>query len=447
MNDVQASRAARVSPGTDSDPTRYMSGFGNEFASESAPGILEAGRNNPQRVARGLYAEQLSGTAFTAPRAENRRTWLYRIRPSVSPSAWTRVEAPRLFAAPFPLDCAIPAPMRWSPFPLPEAPTDFIDGIFTFGGGGDVRMQTGLAIHWYAANRSMERRVLSNADGELLVVPQLGGLSIRTELGVLAVAPGEIALIPRGMRFAVALRDPQARGYICENYGAMFRLPELGPIGANGLANPRDFLVPVASWEDRSEAFEVLTKHAGRLWRTELDRSPFDVVAWHGDCVPCKYDLARFVVFGSISVDSPDPSISTVLTSPSFTPGVANVDFVAFAPRWQVMEGTFRPPYFHRNVMSEFMGSILGVYEGKATGFVPGGASLHNRMTPHGPDVSVFRHASDASLAPAKLDNTLSFMFETQYPIDLAPQAVDAPWLQHDYAECWRGFERGFDGR
>ena len=445
MDETAGSHAARVSPGADSDPARYMSGFGNEFASESLPGILEPGRNNPQRVARGLYAEQLSGTAFTAPRAENRRTWLYRIRPSVTPGAWTRVESPRLFAAPFPLAHAIPAPMRWSPFPLPGTPADFVDGLFTVGGGGDVRAQSGLAIHWYAANRSMERRVMCNADGEMLVVPQLGALTIRTETGVLSVVPGEIAVLPRGMRFSVALRDTEARGYVCENYGAMFRRPELGPIGANGLANPRDFLVPVASFEDRAGPFEILTKYAGRLWRTEAEHSPFDVVAWHGNHVPYKYDLARFVVFGSISVDSPDPSISTVLTSPSSTPGVANADFVAFAPRWQVMEATFRPPFFHRNVMSEFMGSIRGIYEGKATGFVPGGASLHNRMTPHGPDVSVFTHASGAALAPAKLDNTLSFMFETQYPIDLTPQAAEASWLQGDYAECWREFPRQFE--
>lgn len=444
MNDLRSSRATRVSPGADSDRTRYMSGFGNEFESEAVPGILEPGRNNPQQVARGLYAEQISGTAFTAPRAENRRTWAYRIQPSASAAAWTPVAHARLASAPFPLEGAVPAPMRWSPMPLPEAPTDFVDGLVTVGGGGDLRAQCGLAIHWYAANRSMQRRALCNADGELLIVPQLGGLSIRTELGVLDLVPGEIGIVPRGLRFSVGLKEAAARGYVCENYGAVFRLPELGPIGANGLANPRDFLVPVAAWEDRREPFELLTKYAGRLWRCELSHSPFDVVAWHGDLVPYKYDLARFVVFGSISVDSPDPSISTVLTSPSPVAGVANVDFVAFVPRWQVMEGTFRPPFFHRNMMSEFMGSIVGVYEGKADGFVPGGSSLHNRMTPHGPDVNVFRTASAMPLAPVKLDETLSFMFESQYPIDLTRCALDAAWLQRDYAACWQGFERSF---
>jgi homogentisate 1,2-dioxygenase len=422
----------------------YLPGFGNHFVSEAVPGALPEGQNSPQRAPHGLYAEQLSGTAFTAPRAENRRTWTYRIRPSATHKPFKRIDARLLRTAPFTEGEATPSQLRWSPFPVPDAPTDFIDGIVTIGGNGDVAAQSGMAAHIYVANRPMVDRYFYNADGEMLVVPQQGRLLFVTELGLLDVAPNETAVLPRGLRFRVELPDGSARGYICENYGAMFRLPELGPIGSNGLANARDFLTPVAAFEDRERACMLLAKFQGGLWAAEMDHSPLDVVAWHGNLVPYKYDLAKFMVIGTISFDHPDPSIFTVLTSPSERPGTANVDFVAFAPRWLVGEHTFRPPWFHRNVMSEFMGLIEGVYDAKAEGFLPGGISLHNCMSAHGPDAETWEKASSADLKPHKIDNTMAFMFETRMVLRLTRYAAEAAELQHDYFEAWQGLKRHF---
>src|SRR5207247_4511832 len=362
---------------------RYQSGFGNEFVSEALAGALPEGRNSPQRAPHDLYAERLAGTAFTAPRAENRRTWLYRRQPSVVTSgyqsyaqAWWTTGAAGGVVVP-------PDPLRWAPFEIPAEALDFVDGMRTVAANGAAHGQTGMAAHVYLASRSMARRAFVNADGEMLLVPQQGRLVLTTELGILEVAPGEIAVIPRAMAFSVALPDGPSRGYACENYGAHFRLPELGPIGSNGLANARDFLAPVAAFEDRDGDFELVAKFAGGLWRARIDHSPLDVVAWHGNHVPYKYDLARFNTFNTVSFDHPDPSIFTVLTSPSDTPGTANVDFVIFPPRWLVAEHTFRPPWFHRNVMSEFMGIIHGVYDPTAEGFAPRGATLHNSLTCH----------------------------------------------------------------
>jgi homogentisate 1,2-dioxygenase len=308
-------------------------------------------------------------------------------------------------------------------------------------------MQTGIAVHLYACNRSMERRFFYDADGELLIVPQQGSLRIATEMGILDAAPGEVAVVPRGVRFAIALAEADARGYVCENYGAMLRLPELGPIGANGLANPRDFLTPVARFEDRDGSFELVAKFSGRLWSAPIDHSPLDVVAWHGNLAPYKYDLARFNAMNTVTFDHADPSIFTVLTSPSDTPGTANVDFVIFPPRWMVAEHSFRPPWFHRNVMSEFMGLVRGVYDAKEKGFVPGGASLHNCMAGHGPDAATFERATAAELQPQKLENTLAFMFESRYVIRPTRFALQSPLLQHDYRECWSGLAKHFDGK
>lgn len=431
------------------DRLRYQSGFGSEFATEALEGALPVGRNSPQRAPYGLYAEQLSGTAFTVPRHANRRTWLYRIRPAVLHGAFTPFAQPRLSSAPFDAAQTSPNQLRWDPFPLPDAPTDFVDGLATIAGNGDVAAQIGIGIHVYACNRSMRGRYFYDADGELLIVPQQGALRVATELGVLDIAPGEIAIVPRGVRFAVAPANDasSARGYVCENYGAQLRLPELGPIGANGLANPRDFLAPVAAYDDHEGDFELVAKFAGRLWRAPIDHSPLDVVAWHGNYTPYKYDLARFNAMNSVSFDHPDPSIFTVLTSPSDTTGTANVDFVVFPPRWQVAEDTFRPPWFHRNAMSEFMGLIRGTYDAKAEGFVPGGASLHNAMSGHGPDAATFKRASHASLAPQRLGDTLAFMFESRYVIHPTPYALAAPQLQRDYQACWHGLASHFEGR
>jgi len=428
-------------------PLRYQSGFAGEFATEALPGALPQGQNSPQRVAYGLYAEQLSGTAFTAPRHANRRSWLYRLRPAVAHGGFRPHDPGLLRSAPFEEVPAPPTQLRWDPFPLPSKPTDFADGLVTLAGNGDASLQAGIGIHVYACNRSMQSRFFYDADGELLIVPQQGALRIATELGVLEAQPGEIAVIPRGVRFAVSLADAAARGYVCENYGAMLRLPELGPIGANGLANPRDFLIPTASFEDREGAFELIAKFSGRLWSAPIDHSPLDVVAWHGNLAPYKYDLARFNAMNTVSFDHADPSIFTVLTSPSDTPGTANVDFVIFPPRWMVAEHSFRPPWFHRNVMSEFMGLVRGKYDAKAEGFFPGGASLHNCMSGHGPDAETFEKASKAALTPQKLENTLGFMFESRYVIRPTRFALESPQLQRNYLDCWQGLAKHFTGK
>jgi homogentisate 1,2-dioxygenase len=417
----------------------YLRGFGNEHVSEAVAGALPQGRNSPQRAPLGLYPEQISGTAFTQPRAVNRRTWVYRILPSAKHPPFGRISNGLLRSAPFRDVEPNPNRLRWDPPPLPAAGTDFVDGLWTVGGNGDTLSHAGIGIHWYAASASMTDRYFVDADGELLIVPQAGSLLLRTELGVLHVTPGEFAVIPRGLRFRVELPDSAARGYICENYGASFTLPERGPIGANGLANERDFLVPAAAYEEGPRNVQVVEKFGGNLWAADYDHSPLDVVGWHGDYVPYKYDLANFMVIGTISFDHPDPSIFTVLTSPTDSPGLANADFVAFAPRWLVGEDTFRPPWFHRNIMSEFMGLVRGVYDAKAEGFLPGGGSLHNSFSSHGPDAETFERASTAELVPQKVDDTLAFMFETRWPVVPTRAALDAPHRQQGYDDVWRG--------
>ena len=424
----------------------YQTGFGNEFATEALPGALPVGRNSPQRAPYGLYAEQLTGTAFTAPRHSNRRSWLYRIRPAAVHGHFTLIDS-GLLASRFDQPAPPPSPnqLRWDPLPLPSTPTDFVAGLVTMGGNGSPDAGSGCAIHLYAANRSMER-FFYNADGELLIVPQLGALLIATELGTLRIEPQEIAVIPRGVRFQVRLEGDSARGYVCENYGALLRLPDLGVIGSNGLANPRDFQTPVACYEEREGDFELVAKFQGRLWRAAIGHSPLDVVAWHGNYAPYKYDLRRFNTIGSISYDHPDPSIFLVLQAPGATPGVDNVDFVIFPPRWLAAEDTFRPPWFHRNVASEFMGLIHGAYDAKAEGFVPGGASLHNCMSGHGPDAATFDKASAADTSrPDRVADTMAFMFETPTVIRPTRHAVESAQLQADYAACWRGLDKRFD--
>ena len=426
---------------------KYQSGFGNEFATEAQPGALPRGQNSPQKPPLGLYAEQVSGTAFTAPRTVNRRSWLYRLRPSVVHNPFHPIKSNLLRTAPIDEAPATPNQLRWSPIPFPLETTDFIDGLITMGGCGNAAMQSGIGIHIYAANTSNPDRFFYNADGELLIVPQLGGLTFHTELGVLEVAPGEICVLPRGLKFRVEILAEKARGYICENYGAPLRLPELGPIGANGLANARDFQTPVAAYEDRVGNFQLVAKFAGNLFAAEINHSPLDVVAWHGNYAPYKYDLAQFNTINTVSYDHPDPSIFTVLTSPSDTPGTANVDFVIFPPRWMVAEHTFRPPYFHRNVMSEFMGLVFGEYDAKTAddnsgGFVPGGASLHNCMSAHGPDAASFTKASQVELQPQYLRATLAFMFETRYLIRPTAFALNTEALQNDYWQCWQGLQK-----
>ena len=423
----------------------YQSGFGNEFATEALEGALPVGRNSPQRCPYGLYAEQLSGTAFTAPRADSRRTWLYRIRPSAMHLPFEPIDAGRIVSD-FTAVPTSPNQLRWDPLTMPDAPTDFVEGLVTMAGNGDAHAQSGAAAHVYAANRSMSGRAFYNADGEMLVVPQQGRHRFVTELGIIDAEPQEIVVVPRGVRFRVELPDGAGRGYVCENYGASFRLPDLGPIGSNGLANPRDFLTPVAAYEDLDQPHELVAKFMGRLWSARMDHSPLDVVAWHGSCAPYKYDLRRFNAIGSISHDHPDPSIFLVLHSVSDTPGVSNIDFVIFPPRILAMQDTFRPPWFHRNVASEFMGLVHGSYDAKAEGFRPGGASLHNSMSGHGPDAATFEKASRADLSkPDLIKDTMAFMFETRFVWRPTRHALESAQLQDEYFRCWQGLQKHFD--
>src|SRR5919199_3231326 len=420
---------------------KYQSGFGNTFSSEAVKGALPIGRNSPQRPPRGLYAEVLSGSAFTAPRAENLSSWLYKLRPSAMHAPFRRIANGLLRSGPFNEVETPPNRLRWDPLPIGESPADFVEGLATIAGSGEPAAQIGVAVHVYRANRSMERVFVCN-DGELMIVPQLGELLLFTELGRLTVAPGEIAVVPRGVKFRVELLEKQARGYLCENYGAPFRLPELGPIGAQGLAQPRDFLAPLAAFEEKDGPCQVVSKFMGGLWSAQWKHSPLDVVAWHGRYAPYKYDLSRFMVINTVSHDHADPSIFTVLTSPSGQPGVANCDFVIFPPRWLVAEDTFRPPWFHRNVMSELMGLVHGVYDAKAEGFRPGGVSIHNSMSAHGPDLATFERAAAAELKPHKLEGGLAFMWESRYVFQPTRFAMSAPELQKDYDAVWAGFKK-----
>jgi homogentisate 1,2-dioxygenase len=417
----------------------YMTGFGGHFETEAVEGALPKGRNSPQRPAFGLYAEQLSGSSFTSSRHENRRSWLYRMRPTADHRPFVAYAGAPLFAAPASPEPLAPNRLRWDPPSLAEG-ADFVDGLATMLTARAPEVLEGCAVHVYRATRSMERRVLVDADGELVIIPQQGTVRLRTELGSLDVSPGSIGVVPRGVRFRVELTDGEARGYVAENYGLPFRLPDLGPIGSNGLANPRDFETPVAWFEDSDEPTEVIQKSLGHLWTTTLDHSPLDVVAWHGNYAPFRYELSRFNVINTVSFDHPDPSIFTVLTSPSNVAGRANADFVIFPPRWMVAEDTFRPPWFHRNVMSEAMGLIHGAYDAKAEGFAPGGLSLHNLMSGHGPDVESWRKASEAELKPVKIEGTMAFMVETCWPY--RPTAFALDHAQPDYDQAWTGFPK-----
>lgn len=432
---------------------KYLAGFGSEFASEDPrrPGALPVGQNSPQVCPYGLYAEQLSGSAFTAPRHDNVRTWLYRIRPSVVHRPFQRHDVAKHFTSKWDEQHPNPNQSRWLPFDIPNKQdgVDFVSGLHTVCGAGDARSRHGIAIHVYTCTESMLNSAFYNSDGDFLIVPQQGNLRITTEFGIMEVAPNEIAGVQQGMRFSVEVFGP-TRGYILEVFDGHFRLPDLGPIGANGLANPRDFLTPVAHYVDQQiPGFKIINKYQGALFAAAQDRSPFDVVAWHGNYVPFKYDLAKFMVINSVSFDHCDPSIFTVLTCQSQKPGVAIADFVIFPPRWSVQEYTFRPPYYHRNCMSEFMGLILGNYEAKAGGFLPGGASLHSMMTPHGPDVKCFEGASKAKLAPEKIAvGTQAFMFESSLSMAITKWGEETcEKLDKTYFECWQSLPKLFSDK
>jgi homogentisate 1,2-dioxygenase len=447
MKTEASSFSAAVRSDSDIHPG-YMSGFGNSFETERLSGALPLGRNSPQKPRYGLYAEQLSGSPFTSPQATNQRSWLYRIRPSVKHGGiYRRCDAGFIRTAPFAREESGMAigQLRWDPVPLPQTGVTFVTGLRTITTAGDADTHVGMAVHLAFVNQAMTNEYFFNADGEMLIVAQLGRLRFQTEFGVIDIAPGEICVIGRGIVFRVVPLDDQARAYVCENYGAAFTLPDRGPIGANCLANARDFLTPVAAYEDKEEAGTLYVKWGGDLYATDIGQSPLDVVAWHGNYAPYKYDLRAFSPVGAILFDHPDPSIFTVLTAPSETPGTANVDFVIFPDRWQVAENTFRPPWYHRNLMSEFMGLVYGLYDAKPEGFAPGGMSLHNQMLPHGPDERAFEDASNAALIPAKITNTLAFMFETRFRQRVTRYATEVPERQPHYASCWQGLRRTFD--
>src|SRR6185295_18446826 len=423
----------------------YLSGFGNEFSSEAVSGALPKEQNAPQKPPLGRYIEELNGTAFTAPRGVSRSDWTYRIRPSATHKPFRSISAGLVRSGPFNEVPPTPNQLRWKPIPMPTAPTDFVDGIATLGGNGDPLQQAGAAVHMFAANTSMRDRFFYNADGELVIVPQQGRLTVHTELGILDVQPGEICLVPRGVKFRIELPDGSARGYICENYGQHLRLPDLGPIGTAGLANARDFLAPVAAFEDREGDFRIVAKFGGGLWEAEIDHSPLDIVAWRGNYVPFKYDLNRFQCINTVTFDHPDPSIYCVLASPTAVPGTSNVELGCFPPRWTVAEHTFRPPPFHRNVASEFLGLISGEYIGKSDAFVPGSASLHNCMSGHGPDAAAYQRGREADLKPQYLDNTLVFLFETQLAVRPTKFALETDLLERDYYTHWQGLKKHFE--
>lgn len=407
----------------------YLTGFGNHHQSEAIAGALPERQNSPQQCHLGLYAEQLNGSAFTRPRHNNLHSWLYRLIPSVVHGDYI----PYVCNITNPLAALqAPNPMRWSAIPKPTVKQDFVDGLVRMAGNHLVN------AYLYQCNESMLNRYFSNRDGELLLVPYFGKIRLNTEFGVLEIAPGMIAVIPRGIMFNVELIDAHAAGYVCENGGLPFTLPHLGVIGSNGLANPRHFLYPTAAFEDVNTDVELLCKYQQHVWTAKSNHSPLNVVAWHGNYAPYCYDLALFNTLNTVSFDHPDPSIFTVLTSESDTPGVANLDFVIFPPRWMVAEHTFRPPYFHRNIMNELMGLLKGEYDAKSTGFEIGGVSIHNCMTAHGPDAKTYQHASQQQLKPMHFRDTLAFMFESREPWLVTEQALIHSSKQHDYTECWQ---------
>ena len=446
MNEVTRPNLALTAASRAGSP-EYLTGFGNQFETEALPGALPVGRNSPQKCPYGLYAEQLSGSPFTAPRATNERSWLYRIQPTVAHwGKFRKVDIGLWRTAPAPeVDTPI-APLRWDPIPIPKDSLSFVEGMHTITTAGDAGACAGMGAHVYIATRSMQDEYFYNADGEMLVLPQQGALRFCTEFGIIDIEPGEAAILPRGVKMRVELKGGPSRGYVCENYGGAFSLPERGPIGANCMANPRDFLTPVAAYEDRDAAGKMFVKWGGALWAADIARSPLDVVAWHGNYAPYKYDLRRYSPVGPILYDHADPSIFTVLTSPSETHGTANIDFVIFCDRWLVAENTFRPPWYHMNVMSEFMGLIYGVYDAKTGGgFTPGGVSLHNTVLPHGPDAESFERASNVELKPHKLEGTLAFMFETRFPQRVSKFAAETPALQEAYPAYGLNLKRAFD--
>ncbi len=421
------------------DTNTYQSGLGNEFETEALPGTLPIGQNSPQKVAHGLVSELMSGTTFGAPRALNRRSYLFRIRPSVQHSKFEQVASKNFLTPPFTLPAA-PLDYCWGPFRTSEASVDFIDGLATICGTGSPHSQSGVAFHAYSATASMRDRVFGNADGEMLIVPHIGGLHLATEYGILDVYAGEIAVIPRGVRVRVELLDGYAAGFVCENFGLPLRLPELGLVGSNGLANVADFKIPVAAYEDHDGAVQWTQKFAGNMWNCEVDHSPLDVVAWRGSLYPYKYDLHRFVGMGTSTVDHPDPSIFCLLTSPSDPILGPNFDIMAITPRWVVGDHTFLAPGFHRNCVTEF----IMLLQGQFGGLEPGSTTLTNSYTPHGPDAETQGTLRDAVLGPMKVEDQLMLLFETRFPVQITDFANSVLPAVEGYSKQWDGIPKRF---
>mmetsp|Transcript_19964 Transcript_19964/g.18132 ORF Transcript_19964/g.18132 Transcript_19964/m.18132 type:complete len:449 (+) Transcript_19964:1474-2820(+) len=434
----------------------YLSGFGSYISTEAIPNTLPNNQNSPQSCSYGLYAEQLSGTAFTAPRHKNLHSWLYRIRPSViTATDYESYDSNGRYDIYEGFQSLViePKPLRWNPLDIDDIPpTNFIEGLQVVCGTGDPSLKEGLCIYNYVANSSMINTAFYSSDGDFLIVPEQGSMIVITELGRLIVNSSEIVVIPRGIRFSIQIINNESiRGYALEAFSGHFELPSLGVIGSNGLANPRDFLIPTAWYEDidnqsagENYSYNLINKYMGKLFKRSLNHSPFDVVGWHGNYYPFKYDLKHFNTINTVSYDHLDPSIFTVLTCPSNEPGVAIADFVIFPPRWMVAEHTFRPPYFHRNCMSEYMGMIYGKYDGKGDGFVPGGSSLHSVMTPHGPDAGSFVKASHVDLSPVYFNEGLAFMFETNYLLKVSTGYLHSKKLQSNYWQCWADLPKLF---
>jgi homogentisate 1,2-dioxygenase len=429
-------------------PLGAPAGFGNVHASEALPGALPQAQNSPRHGAYGLHAELVSGTAFTALRAENTRTWLYRMRPAAQQGELAPFSQPT-FTSEFDHEPVLANLAGFAPLPLPSAPTDFVDGLFTLGGAGSARLRRGYAVHLYAMNRNMEDRAFYDADGDLLVLPELGALTLLTELGVLDVKPGELALVPRGVRFTVLLAGTQARGYVAEVFGRRFTLPERGPLGSNGLADARHFRAPTAWAEDRlAKGYRVTAKIGGALHQATQDYSPYDVVAWHGNHCPHVYDLSLFTPAGYTRIDHPDPSIYTVLTAPLDETGAHSLDLVVFPPRWDATEHTFRLPFFHRNATTEINGIVHEVPSDDGM-FAPGAVFITPSMTPHAATAAgVDRHLAEA---PDKIDRphryterALWFQFETALPLSLTPWAVSAPHRHADWHARWGVYRSRF---
>ncbi|KAI9822498.1 MAG: hypothetical protein M1827_000217 [Pycnora praestabilis] len=428
----------------ENDPYEYQSGFGNTFESEAVPGTLPQGQNSPRNVRFGLYAEQMTASAFVAPRHLNRKAWLYRARPAVAHQGFDDLPDNEDTESNFmPINprvhlCA--QQLAWLPFDIPSGDDiNFVEGIKTIAGSGEPTLREGIATHMYMANKSMNKQTYTNSDGDYLICPQQGSLDIQTEFGPLFVQPGEIVVLQRGQRFSVKLPDGPSRGYILEIWGSNFELPELGPLGANGLANARDFLHPTAKYEvTKHDSWQCIYKLGGKYFKSKQEHSPFDVVAWHGNYVPYKYDLTKFVNVGSISVDHIDPSIFCVLTARSRDPAAPLADFLIFSPRWDVASHTYRPPYYHRNVASEFMGLLYGGYGGRSDEFAPGGASYECGMVPHGVAYEEFKEAT--AEAPPEMQiskGAVAVMFESSRPFTITDYAWNSSKKHEHDPKMW----------